>query len=82
MRHTVWAYAVVRVKFADIEADSHKEAMEQVENIADFHALFDKEGIESAEEIAYWCVDEPGDWAYERSQWYDSQLKPMQPITV
>jgi hypothetical protein len=40
MKHNVHIYAVVRVKVADVEADTPEAATERAEAAVDLHALF------------------------------------------
>jgi hypothetical protein len=77
VKYTVWVYPVVRVKFADVEADSQEEAMKKVDEIADFHALLDRDGVEYAEDVDCFHVDEDNDPEYERSRWYDKHYAPL-----
>jgi len=71
VKHTVWVFTTVGVKFTDVEADSQVEAVKRVEAEADFHALLDRDNVEWAEEIINYHVDEENDTEYERSHWYD-----------
>ena len=77
MKHTVWIYPVVRVKVPDVEADSHEAAMKQAEANTDLHAVLDRDGIEYAEEINCFHVDEENDPEYENSCWYDGDYSPL-----
>ena len=77
MKHTVWIFPVVRVKVADVEADSHEAAMKQAEENTNLHTVLDRDGIEFAEEINCFHVDEENDPEYERSRWYDADYSPL-----
>ena len=84
-KYNVHIFAVVRVKFKDIEADSQEQAIKIASKDADFHQMFDKylepagvfdaPEIEYAEEEAYYLVDEAGDEEYEKSRWHDGAFK-------
>jgi DNA-directed RNA polymerase subunit RPC12/RpoP len=94
-RYDVHLYPVVRVKVPDIEADSHREAVKRARNRVDPNRLLSlttHDGIhvfdiESAEDLAYYLVDEVGDADHARSVWYADPahlkylegLKPLLP---
>ena len=77
MKYTVWVFPVVRVKVADVEATSQEEAMKKVDETTDFHVLLDRDGIEFAEEIDSFHVDEENDPECEHSHWYDADYSPL-----
>ena len=76
MKYKVWASPIVRVAI-EVEANSHREAMEKVDAETDFHALLDRDGVEWAEALDGFHVDEENDPEYERSCWYDSRYCPI-----
>jgi hypothetical protein len=77
MKHTVWIFAVVRVKIPDVEAENHEDAMKKAEENTDLHAVLDRDGIQFADEIDCFHVDEENDLEYEHSCWYDSDYSPL-----
>jgi hypothetical protein len=77
MIYDVWVYPVVRVKVAGVEADSQEEAVKKVDTTTDFHALLDRNGLEWAEDIDCFHVDEQGDTEYKNSTWYDKDYSPL-----
>ena len=72
MKYKVWAFPIVRVSI-EVEAESHLQAMQKVDAETDFHALLDRHGVEWAEALDGFHVDEENDPEYERSCWYDSR---------
>jgi len=82
MKYHVHVYTVVRVKFADVEADSPQEAIDKAEESVNFHDLLKRdvsnynrgapvvvEHVEWAEEHTEdFLVDEAGDTAFKNSQ--------------
>ena len=68
--HDVHIYAIVRVKVSDVEANSHREAIEKAEERADLDQLFRPLGntvgpgvayVEYADDIDSYLVDEVKD---------------------
>jgi hypothetical protein len=72
--HNVHIYAIVRVTVANVEAESHPEAIIKAEGMVNLHSLFDKgPGQEFAEDIDCFLVDEVGEGAdFMNSRWYRS----------
>lgn len=72
--HNVHIYAIVRVTVANVEAESHPEAIVKAEGMVNLHSLFDKgPGQEFAEDIDCFLVDEVGEGAdFMNSRWYRS----------
>lgn len=87
-KYNVHAFAVVRVKLENIEADDQRGAIKKVMDCktgVDFQKIFDtaiyyfENDVEFAEEVAYFLVDEVGDENYTKSQWHngDFQVFPL-----
>lgn len=86
-KYNVHAFTVVRVKYEDIEADTPEAALKLVEDMAfeAFHETFKNQNlrrmpegaidVEFAEEFSHWLVDVVGDEDFEKSEWYDKDLK-------
>ena len=78
MKYDVHAFAVVRRKFTDVEANSQIEAIGKAvdANYEDFHLDFRlDDNTEFAEEFSHYCVDEHRDDGFTRSTWYDADLE-------
>ncbi len=76
MKYTVHIFPIVRVTFPGIEADSQEEAMKKAEEMADFNTLF-SHGVEYADHIDGFHVDEENDPEHYRSVWYDKHMQPV-----
>ena len=76
MKYDVHIYPIVRVTLLGIEADSQEEAIKKAEAQADLYALCSA-GVEYAEDIDSFQVDEENDPQYERSCSYDRDGKPL-----
>ena len=76
MKYTVWAFPIVRVSI-EVEAASQEEAMRKVHEETDFHALLNRHGVNWAESIDGFHVDEENDPEHERSRWYDKHYVPL-----
>jgi hypothetical protein len=83
MKHDVHIFAVVRVKCADIEAESHDDAVKKaMEQFHDLYDLFETrnlrqlpEGVtdvEFGEEFSHFLTDEAKDPEFTRSTWHDA----------
>lgn len=77
MKYTVHIYPVVRVTVTGVEADSQEAAMKKAEEETDLFAVLGAKGVEYAEDIDCFHVDEEGDTEYEKSRWYDKHYKPL-----
>jgi len=82
MKYTVHVFPIVRVKVPDVEAESQEKAIEQVNTKIDsgeinLHAMLDRDGIEYAEDVDGYHVDEENDPEYKNSTWYDKDGKPL-----
>ena len=83
MKHTVFIFAIVRVKVLDIEANSQVEAIKKAEAQVDLNFLgtpylpHEVEHVEYADDIDCFEVDEEKDSEFEKSRWYDKHYKPM-----
>jgi len=77
MKYDVWIYPIVRFKVAGVEAESQEEAMKKADAQTDYHALLDRNGIEYAEDIDSFHVDEEDDPIYEKSTSYDKNYCPL-----
>jgi hypothetical protein len=71
-KYQVHVYPVVRVLVPDIEADSPEEGCQKAEQALDFNNLFSQPGIEYADDIDGFLVDEDGDTEHHRSASYDA----------
>ena len=92
MKHDVHLFCLVRVKCADIEAESHdaaaKKAMEEFHDLyglfetANFRQLPDgMTDVEFGEEFSHSLVDEVDDTEHGRSTWHDAKGEP-EPFVV
>ena len=70
-RYHVHVYPVFRVRVPDVEADSPEEACEKAEQAVNF-AQFAHLGLEYADGIDGFLVDEDGDTEHQRSASYDA----------
>ena len=84
MKHDVHLFAVVRVKCAGIEADSHDAAAKKaMERFHDLYGLFETGNfrrmpdgmtdVEFGEEFSHSLVDETDDPEHGRSTWHDAK---------
>ena len=84
MKHDVHVFAVVRVKCAGIEAESHDESVKKaMEQFHDLYDLFDTQNfrhlpegvtdVEFGEEFSHFLVDEEGDQEFARSTWHEGK---------
>ncbi len=76
MKYTVHIYPICRVTLLGIEADSQEEAIKKAEAQANLYALCSA-GVEYAEGIDSFHVDEENDPHYERSCSYDGDGKTI-----
>jgi hypothetical protein len=75
MKYRVHVYGTFHAPF-DVEADSHEAAMKAAESLA--VPQFDNgtvRGLEYADEISGFLVDENGDEEHERSRTYNAECK-------
>jgi hypothetical protein len=70
-KYHVHVYPVVRVLVPDIEVDSPEEACQKAEQALDLDHLF-QPGVEYADDIDGFLVDEVGDTEHQRLTWYDA----------
>ena len=75
MKYRVHCYAIVRVPI-EVEANNHKDAIEKATD-TDFNAMLNTSNTEFADEIEYYLVDEENDPEFNKSQFYDKELWPM-----
>jgi len=84
MKHDVHIFALVRVKRAGIEAESHDDAVKKaMEQFHDLYDLFETRNIrrlpdgmtdvEFGEEFSHFMVDEADDPEHERSTWHNAK---------
>ena len=76
--YNVHMFTVVRVKVVNVEAENHIEAMEKVDKQVDFNSMFRdvaRNETEWGEEHSHVLIDEVGDDQYEKSTWYNGDLK-------
>ncbi len=74
MKYRVHIYTVVRVP-VDVEAESQKAAMEKATEETQFNDVLDHEGVEFADEIVGYMVDEEGDEEYQRTTTYNGDME-------
>ena len=79
-------YRVVGIRTAFIEADDPVDAIEKSEKIINFHLLLDRDlrgphtvHMQDCEEPTKFLVDELGDEHFEKSKFFDTELKPIEP---
>jgi hypothetical protein len=75
MKYRVHCYVIVRVPI-EVEANNHRDAMEKATDM-DFNSLLNTSATEFADEIEYYLVDEENDPEFNKSQFYDKELRPM-----
>lgn len=76
-QYDVHLFAVVRRKVSDVNATSHREAIESALAKTDLYTCFGGPETEYAEELSHFLVDVVGDDEYAHSQWYYSQDVPL-----
>jgi hypothetical protein len=75
----VHLFPVVRIKISNVEAASHREAIEKALERFEpdcLTRLEDAQG-EFAEEISHYLVDVAGDEEFRQSQWFYSAEEPL-----
>lgn len=75
-KYHVHVYPMVEVLVRDIEAESQEEACRKAEAARDWSALLKSEGVEWAQVLDGFLVDEDGDTEHAKSTWYDNDYLP------
>jgi len=85
-RYSVMHYRVVGIRTTFIEADSMTDAIEKSEKLLNFHHIIDQDlrgphviHMQDCEEPVQFLVDEQGDDNFEKSQFFDIRLEPIEP---
>ena len=75
-KYNVHVFAVVRVLYQDIEAESQIDAVAKAKDLAfkDLRHRFNNDDIEFSEDISHYLVDEVGDEEYLNSEFYDDGI--------
>ena len=79
-KYNVHIYPVFKVLVLDIEAESQEDACRKAEYVATqvlTFERFNRAGLEYADEVTGFLVDEEGDEEHLRSTWYDGEYRPV-----
>ena len=76
-RFNVHLFPVIRLLVSDVEADSHRAAVEKALAMTDLYARFEASDGDYAEEISHYLVDVVGDDEYAESWWFYSRQSPF-----